>query len=215
MAESIRVRRRRIRRTCDPSPCHLRREAMNELAPHFESMLTAIQADARYLSNIDWGQPRSGHPEGSVRSHIAELERNLNRLRHKLTDLEIAKLRVLIHVHDTFKAEAAEGVPIADPHSHASLARSFLAEFCDDEEMLTIVQYHDEPYALWLQSRSKRGLNLQRFETLMLNITDWTLFLAFNIVDGCTSGKSGEPVRWLFERVWDRIDSRVTIDDLP
>ncbi len=49
----------------------------------------------------------------------------------------------------------------------------------------------------------------------MVNITDWTLFLAFNIVDGCTSGKSGEPVRWLFERVWDRIDSRVTIDDLP
>ncbi len=39
-----------------------------------------------------------------------------------------------------------------------------------------IVQYHDEPYALWLQQRSKRGLNLQRFETLMLNITDWTLF---------------------------------------
>lgn len=188
---------------------------MNQLAARYESILTAIQADSRYLSNIDWGQPRNGHPEGSVRSHIAELERNLKRLKHKLTDLEIAKLRVLIHVHDTFKAEAAEGVPIADPNSHASLARSFLAEFCDDDQMLTIVQYHDEPYALWLQQRSKRGLNPQRFEALMQKITEWTLFLAFNIVDGCTSGKNGDPVRWFFEQVWERVDSRVTIDDVP
>jgi len=30
-------------------------------------ILDAITADPRYLANLDWGKPRAGHPEGTVR----------------------------------------------------------------------------------------------------------------------------------------------------
>src|SRR5262245_18791904 len=99
---------------------------MNE----YERIFAALTRDERYLANLEWGQPRRGHPEGTVRAHIAELERNLDGLRPRLTEDETWKLRILIHTHDSFKAEAKSGVPIGDPRSHASLARAFLAEFC-------------------------------------------------------------------------------------
>src|SRR6516225_8855630 len=115
----------------------------------YQTILDAIIADPRYQRNLDWGKPRRGHPEGTVRAHIAELERNLDRLAPRLSEEEHGKLRLLIHTHDTFKGEAESGVAITDPRSHASLARAFLAGHCDDADLLAMVQYHDEPYALW------------------------------------------------------------------
>ena len=40
-------------------------------------------------------------------------------------------------------------------------------------------------------------------------IEDWDLFLAFLIVDGCTDGKSTEPLDWFFAEVNERVESRV------
>lgn len=168
---------------------------------NYSAALEAVMADARYQRNLDWGKPRAGHPEGTVRAHIAEIEPNLERLAPKLTLVEIDKLRLLIHTHDTFKAESQAGVPITHPASHASLARSFLAEFCDDADLLAMVQYHDEPFALWRQVSSKGTYNRERLQALVEAIDDWNLFLAFNIIDGCTIGKSREPLRWFFQEI--------------
>lgn len=176
----------------------------------YQLILDAICADPRYRRNLDWGEPRPGHPEGTVRAHIDEVERNVEHLRPKLNDDEYWKLRVLVHTHDTFKRDAEPGVPIADPRSHASLARAFLAEFCDDGQLLAIVQYHDEPYALWRQHR----LNDERLQKLFDAVEDWNLFLAFCIADGCTAGKSREPLRWWFRTVAGRVESRFTETDL-
>jgi hypothetical protein len=178
------------------------------------AILRAIQADERYQSNLDWGEPRAGHAEGTVRNHIAELERNLHRLRHRLSDDEAARLRLIIHTHDTFKAQAKQGVPIGDPRSHASLARSFLAEHCDDADLLEIVQWHDEPYALWRRWRHRGQLDEPRLQRLLESITDWDLFLAFQIIDGCTLSKSREPLQWFFTVIADRVPSRFSVDDL-
>ena len=56
--------------------------------------------------------------------------------------------------------------------------------------------------------------NSDRFATLLHNIRDWNLFLAFNIINGCTEGKSGEPVRWLFEQVDGKVDTRLSGDNV-
>src|SRR5262245_48835831 len=121
----------------------------NEAVMDYQAIFTAITSDPRYLANLDWGEARPGHPEGTVRAHIAEIEQNLEALRPKLTAEECWKLKVLIHVHDSFKAQAQPGVAITDPRSHASLARAFLADYCDDADLLAMVQYHDEPIALF------------------------------------------------------------------
>jgi hypothetical protein len=179
-----------------------------------EAVFNAVTTDARYLRNIDWGKARSGHPEGTVRAHIVELERNLDELRPRLTALAAWKLRLLIHVHDTFKAEAKPRAAIVDPGSHASLARAFLSEFCDDEDLLVTVQFHDELFSLWRQVRAKGTYNQRRMDALISVVNDWDLFLAFNIVDGCTEGKSRDPLYWLFDELADKVSSNITSTDI-
>jgi hypothetical protein len=180
----------------------------------YATAFQAVIADPRYQRNLDWGESRPGHPEGTVRAHIAEIEPNLDRLAPKLTDTDVCKLKLLIHTHDSFKADAKPGVSIADPESHASLARSFLAEFCADDDLLAMVQYHDEPFALWRQVESKGSYNQQRMASLIGNIKDWNLFLAFNIIDGCTDGKGREPLRWLFKELDGKVESIFTEADI-
>ena len=180
----------------------------------YPTLLAAIQCDPRYRRNLDWGIPRPGHPEGPIHAHIADLERNVDRLRSRLSETDAWRLRVLIHVHDTFKAEAADGAKITDPDSHASLARAFLAEFCDDPDLLNMTQFHDEPYALWRQHRHGHHFNQARFDALLSVIRDWDLFLAFLIVDGSTAGKSREPLHWFLGEVAAHVQSRLTGADI-
>ena len=180
----------------------------------YQSAFHALTADPRYQRNLDWGEPRPGHPEGTIRAHIAELEQNLERLRPRLNEEDCWKLKLLIHAHDTFKAEAETHVPIVYPTSHASLARSFLAGYCEDADLLAMVQYHDEPFALYQQVKAKRKYSRDRFAALLHAIQDWNLFLAFLIVDGSTRGKSRKPLHWFFRKVGTRVQSVFTEEDI-
>ena len=174
----------------------------------YEEILSSIRSDPAYEANLDWGKPRSGHPEGSIRKHIEELEDNLERIAPRLSGEKTEKLRVLIHTHDTFKPDAKPGVAIADPHSHASLARQFLSKYSSDPVLLNIVQLHDEPFAIWKKYRYG-GDYTERLGRLLEAIEDWDLFLAFLIVDGCTDGKSTEPLDWFFAEIQERVETRV------
>jgi len=62
--------------------------------------------------------------------------------------------------------------------------------------------------------QAKGKFNQERFEHLLKAIHDWNLFLAFLIIDGCTAGKNREPLRWLFEQVEGRVESRFGAQDL-
>jgi hypothetical protein len=183
---------------------------MNE----YQRIFADLTHDQRYLDNLDWGQPRSGHPEGTVRAHIEELEQNLNRIRSRITHEEHWKLRILIHVHDSFKADAHAGVAIAHPRSHASLARAFLAEYCQDQDLLAMVQLHDEPYALWKKQKHQASTDAARFEALLAAIRDWNLFTAFLLVDGCTAGKDRASLQWFLGAIKDRVKSSFSAEDI-
>jgi hypothetical protein len=169
-----------------------------------QKLLARILADERYKRNIDfeYDRPHSGHPEGKVKNHIAELEANLERLKHRLTEEDYWKLKFLIHVHDTFKAEANQaGVPTTDPRSHESLARAFASEFTDDADLLNIIQYHDENYTLWKQYKNRGDYDREWFQFLLDTIKDWDFFLAFTIIDGNTQGKDIEKLAWFINQV--------------
>ena len=177
-------------------------------------LLQAIQADERYRQNLEWGEPRNGHPEGTIRAHIQELEDNLEELQPLLLDGEAEQLRILIHVHDSFKPAAQPGVAITHDQSHASLARSFLAEFCSNTDLLNMVQFHDEPYALWRQHYFRGQVNQDRLRNLLSTIENWDLFHLFLIIDGCTAGKSREPLSWWFEQTKSAIESQISSSHL-
>ncbi len=181
----------------------------------WSDLLNRIQSDEQYLRNLEWGEPRRGHPEGTIRAHIQELEQNLTALMEQFGQLvseqDAAKLRVLIHVHDTFKPLAQPGVAIEHPQSHASLAASFLQHqllaeeitSCDEaDDLVSMVQNHDVGYALWRKSLHQPvTARVERFVRLLSAVRDWRLFSAFLIIDNCTAGKSREPLTWFFALV--------------
>ncbi|HTU91604.1 MAG TPA: hypothetical protein VMF69_16090 [Gemmataceae bacterium] len=79
----------------------------------YRTVFYAVVADPRYQTNLDWGEARPGHPEGSVRAHIAEIERNLEALKPRLSEPDYWKLKVLPHTHDSFKRDAEQIKPEA------------------------------------------------------------------------------------------------------
>ena len=103
---------------------------------------------------------------------------------------------------------------IAHPRSHASLARGFLAEFCDDADLLAMVQWHDEPFALYRGFCERGEIDAGRLEGLIRAIGDWDLFLGFCVVDGCTGGKSRDALRWFFGVVQGKVKSRFGVGDI-
>lgn len=175
-----------------------------------KAILKQVTNDVRYLKNIEHGEPRPGHPEGKVKHHIAELEENLETLRSRgISEEQYWKLRFLIHVHDTFKADAIPNSAIQSPNSHASLARKFASEFTDDSDLLNMVQYHDVNFALWKQLKAAGTYDIKRFSTLLETIMDWDLFLMFIILDGSTRGKDPEKIRWFINEVKKYKETRI------
>jgi len=166
-----------------------------------KDILERLIADPRYVKNIEYGEPRPGHPEGRVRHHIADLEANLEKLAPRISEEQYGKLEFLIHVHDTFKAEAIPDSPIESPHSHASLARGFASEFTDNADLLTMIQYHDLNFAFWKQFAATGTYDIDRFARLLDAIHDWDLFLMFIIIDGCTEGKDLKKLGWFIREV--------------
>lgn len=87
----------------------------------------------------------------------------------------------------------------------ASHAMGTPAEFIDDEEMLNMVQYHDESFALSRQFEQKQKYNIDRLKRNVLGkIQDLDLFLIFTIIDTWTDGKMHDAkwrLRWFYDEV--------------
>lgn len=167
-----------------------------------KDIIEKIKADPRYQKNIEYGEPRSGHPEGKVKFHIADLEANLELLREKgIGEEDYWKLKFMIHVHDTFKAEAKKNSPTLHPRSHASLAREYASQFTDDADLLNMIQFHDENYKLWEEYSQTGSYDVERFQNVLKTVKNWDLFLLFMIVDGCTKGKDYSKLGWFINEV--------------
>lgn len=166
----------------------------------FKAIYEQVVAHPRYQANILYGKPRKGHAEGTVKAHIADLESNLASLVEKgLVEADSErywKLKVLIHVHDSFKMEAKRDSPILDRHSHASLAKAFLTEYTKDQDILNIVQYHDLGYAIYKGFEKTGTADINRLMRALNQIYDLDLFLLFAIIDACTPSKGRLVIKW-------------------
>jgi hypothetical protein len=182
----------------------------NHSKPAIRRITEKILTDARYLRNIEYGEPRFGHPEGKVKFHIADLEANLDQIASRgISASTYWKLKFLIHVHDTFKAEAERDVPILHPRSHATLAKEYACQYTDDQDLLNILQFHDFNYSMWLDYAQKGSYDKAAFQHLIDMIQDWDLFLMFTIIDGRTKGKELSKLAWFIEEVKKHVPTRV------
>jgi hypothetical protein len=156
-------------------------------------------ADPELQEGLSWGKPRSGHPEGSVGAHVADLLDTVDRWNE--TGRRRAELRFLALVHDSMKYRVREWLPKVGENHHAMRARRFAERYTPDERLLATIEQHDRPYALWRKSRRTGRVDEKGLERMLDRIPDHDLFLRFVELDASTEGKRPEPVEWLRERL--------------
>lgn len=145
-------------------------------------------------AGLAWGEPRAGHPEGSVRAHVAQLLRTIDE--HGESGERRRVLRFIALVHDSFKYRVHDWLPRTGSNHHAARARAFAARYVDDESVLAVIELHDRPYSLWRKMKRHGRLDEAGFDRMMARIEDPGLFLEFVELDGSTDGKNPEPIRW-------------------
>jgi hypothetical protein len=169
-----------------------------ELIPGFEAesdLERALIADPDLREGLAWGKPRSGHPEGSVGAHVADLLETIDRWGE--TGRRRAELRFLALVHDSMKVRVREWLPKAGPNHHAARARHFAERYTGDERLLATVEHHDRPYALWRKLQRTGSIDEEALDRMIDRIPDAELFARFVELDGSTEGKNPEPIAWL------------------
>jgi hypothetical protein len=176
-----------------------------ELVPGFvpeNALERKLIADPELRQGLAWGKPRSGHPEGSVGAHVADLLETVDRWGE--TGERRAELRFLAIVHDAMKYRVREWLPKVGENHHAMRARRFAERYTTDERLLATIQQHDRPYALWRKLQRTGRPDERGIERMLERIPDRDLFVRFVELDGSTVGKNPEPIEWLKRELAER-----------
>ena len=176
--------------------------ALDELVPGFEpetELARRLAADSDRREGLAWGEPREGHPEGSVGAHVADLLRTLDDWGDSGHRRE--ELRFLALVHDAMKGRVQHWRPRRGENHHAMRARRFAEAYTSDERVLATVELHDRPYSIWKRMRRTGRRQDEQIEQMLSRIPDRSLFMRFVELDGSTKGKDPEPIEWLREEL--------------
>jgi hypothetical protein len=146
-----------------------------------------LMADPRLRAGLDWGAPRSGHPEGRVADHVAAMLAAI-----APDDPRRGDLRFLALVHDSFKSEVRAHEPWSPDNDHAMLGRRFAERYTSDERLLSTLELHDEPYWIWRHAGAPERALLER-------LPDAQLFARFVELDAANEGKD-LTFLWWFRR---------------
>ena len=177
----------------------------SELIPGFEpetELERRVTAEPVLLEGLAWGEPRAGHPEGAVGTHVSHLLSAIEESGESGDRRE--RLRFMALVHDAFKSQVRERLPRVGENHHAMRARRFAEKFTDDPGLLAAIELHDRPYSLWRKMQRKGKLDERGFERMMRRVSDPSLFLRFIEIDGSTEGKRPEPIEWFRDELNER-----------
>jgi hypothetical protein len=153
-----------------------------------------ISEDPTVLRGWAWGEPRTGHPEGSVGHHVADLLETIDAWDER--EPRRAELRFVALLHDALKYKVRDWLPHHGPNHHAARARRLAGCYTEDERLLATIELHDRPYGLWRKLRRTGQLDERGFREMLEHVPDRGLFLRFVELDGSTAGKDPEPVEW-------------------
>ncbi len=106
----------------------------------------SISQDKDFISGCYWGVPRDGHYEGKVIYHIRDVLRNVEKYSSQENRCD---LRLITLIHDTFKYKVNMSKPRSGENHHAVIARRFAEKFISNENILDVIELHDEAYASW------------------------------------------------------------------
>lgn len=153
-----------------------------------------LAEDPVILRGLAWGEPRSGHPEGPVGRHVADLLATIDawgERGERRTDLRFIAL-----IHDALKYKVRDWLPHHGPNHHAARARRVAEGYVEDERLLATIELHDRPYGIWRKMRRTGKFDAVGFRAMLERLPDRDLFLRFVELDGSTEGKDPEPIDW-------------------
>ncbi len=168
-----------------------------------------IATDTEWRTGIEWGEARSGHPEGAVKWHVAEVLAALDSL--AITPADRARLRLAALVHDTFKVQVDRAAPRLPPNEHGSLAAQFLearlrSARLPDARLVSLVELHDEGYRAWVASlEGREGESWDRVSRIVDRMDgEIELFVAFYWADNSSGDKTQDQLPWFVDRLVER-----------
>src|SRR3954449_6462015 len=188
-----------------PAPGSVSGVDPSELIPGFEpetELERRVVQEPELLEGLAWGEPRAGHPEGAVGTHVSHLLDALDRSGE--TGKRREQLRLMALVHDAFKYQVRDRLPRVGENHHAMRARRFAQQFVEDQGLLAAIEFHDRPYALWRKMNRRGKLDERGFRRMVRRVQDPELFLHFIELDGSTEGKRTEPIEWFREELTKR-----------
>ena len=157
--------------------------------------------EPEFLRGLMWGRPRYGHPGGKVLYHIREVLNNVDKL--TICSEQRKNLRLVTFIHDTFKhLEDKDTYPRDWSKHHAIYARQFAEKFVENEQLLQLIELHDEAYYSWRLTHqySKVEEGHRRLEKLLKTLNgDLQLYYLFFKCDTRTGDKNQAPLEW-FEK---------------
>jgi hypothetical protein len=159
----------------------------------------ALLRDAELLEGLAWGAPRSGHPEGTVGAHVADLLQTIDRWGER--GERRSELRLLALLHDAMKFRVRTWRPKTGENHHDTRARRLAERYTSEERLLATIEQHDRPYSLWRKLRRTGRLDDAAFARMVERIPDLDLFVRFVELDGSTEGKDPRPTEWLKEEL--------------
>ena len=159
-----------------------------------------IAADRRWRRGIEWGAPRPGHPEGAVRFHVEAVLGNVDEI--AIDERDLLRLRFIALVHDTFKHEVDINQPRRGENDHAMIARRFAEGYTDEQEVLLVIETHDDAYRAWRRSGRDSGRGEREADALIRRLGSAIEFYGrFHRADTLVEGKDATHVRWFEDLV--------------
>lgn len=158
-----------------------------------------LLATPEFQYGLRWGEPRFGHPEGTVAFHVREVLDNID-LITGIPAFQREQLRLVALTHDTFKFAEDRSRPRDWQKHHGLLARRYLESYTSDTVVLDVIETHDDAYYVWLCQRSGTGPEGKTLEALLERVQHCLqLYYLFFKCDTQTGDKTPAPLKW-FER---------------
>lgn len=190
-----------------------------------ETLVDAIKASPQWQQAASWGQPRPGHPEGTVGRHVEE--QVLPFIDRHYRDLpDYWSLVALAYLHDIGKpaVDFREGRVHGD--SHSVISARVAEELGAPDRLVRVVLLNDRAYSYWRKLLDNKGRwtaarwTAERREAFSREFSpssvDLRLLVLFHRADNgyrraATLDESVDPVFW-FEN---RLVAEALLDELP
>lgn len=154
-----------------------------------------ILSDPIFIKGASHGKERPGHPEGQVVYHIRDIFKNIDEY---VTPKQRSKLRLIALFHDTCKFQVNSDLPRSGENHHGWLAMKFAEKYITDEDILQIIDCHDDAYNIWKRSNKRNEWEKGEKDLLKFidKINDLELFSWFYLCDNSTGKKINDDYTW-------------------